>query len=110
MSTDLAALSEAATKGDWIVEVIDGAAYMSVKSAGMYDADTEEDLRLSATLVNAYRAGQLVEIGPDAVERAANAFCDVFSDGNAPTVDDMPNPAIYRDAMSAAIAALKGKE
>lgn len=57
-------------------------------------------------LVNAYRTGKLVLIDDGAVERASNAFCDVFSGGNAPTADDMPNPAIYREAMSAALSAL----
>lgn len=41
------------------------------------------------------------------VEAMGDAFCDVFSQGNAPTMADMPNPAIYREALTAAYNALR---
>lgn len=49
------------------------------------------------------------EPAADEVDTACNAFCDVFSHGNAPTVDDMPDPEIYRNAMRAALSALQAK-
>jgi hypothetical protein len=66
----LAALDRAATQGVWEAHLIDGTAYMVSRpnSASTIQAETVDDLRLAATLVNAYRAKQLVLIGPDAAE------------------------------------------
>jgi hypothetical protein len=41
------------------------------------------------------------------IEKMLGPFCDVLSGGNAQCADDMPNPAIYRAAMTAAYTALR---
>jgi hypothetical protein len=45
-------------------------------SASTIQAETVDDLRLAATLVNAYRANQIAVIGPDAVEKMAHALSE----------------------------------
>lgn len=45
----------------------------------------------------------------EVIEAMGAAFCDVFSGGNALFIDEMPNPAIYREALTAAYNALRAK-
>jgi hypothetical protein len=79
----LAALDQAAAQGVWEAHLLDGAAYMVSRpnSASTIQAETVDDLRLAATLVNAYRANQIAVIGPDAVKQATDAIRDIYDPG-----------------------------
>jgi hypothetical protein len=117
----LAALSDAATQGVWLVNEcgFDNYAYTisAPASDGQYShvvADVclrdpaKANAALIVALVNAYRAGQIAVIGPDAVERVARAIApEVFA---CPRIN--LNKAAYDLAYqraTAAIAALTGR-
>ena len=99
----LAALSEAATPGTWQqshrkrsdgmysteVYCADGGTIATfawypkpVDAAGWIGTYRSENAALIVALVNAYRANQLVLIGPDAVEVAARAMAELHLPGS----------------------------
>ena len=68
MTTEhLAALSDAATQGEWLA---DGCDIRLVDGPATWGKDEKANVAFITALVNAYRANQIAVIGPDAVERA----------------------------------------
>lgn len=76
----LAALDRAATQGVWESREVPGQAGWSQIHAPENPCIAvevnDEDGPFIVALVNAYRTGKLVLIGPDAVERVARALCE----------------------------------
>jgi hypothetical protein len=78
----LAALSEAATQGEWTYcrnpentrWIIDSASAHAIACGAGYEPVNGANAAFIVALVNAYRTGKLVLIGDDAVERMARAI------------------------------------
>ncbi len=98
---DLAALSDAATQGQWVPNEVGGGAFSTWDHMPVLAGKTM-DVELCCKLVNAYRANQIAVIGPDAVERCAAAMA--ISQGA-----DAEDWEIWLPEATAAIAALTGR-
>jgi hypothetical protein len=81
----LAALDRAATQGQWVPNEVGGGAFSTWDHMPVLAGKTM-DVELCCKLVNAYRANQLVLIGPDAVEKVARAIGLLKYEGLEPPV------------------------
>lgn len=102
----LAALSDAATQGEWLAN---GCDIRLVDGPATWGKDEKANVAFITALVNAYRANQIAVIGPDAVERMARAAISFHGMNPDEMFEGYPLWMQCEDEQKAVLAAITGR-